>query len=355
MLPGINSLHEKLFKDFGAHVMVDGQYGSTGKGALAAWLGRQAVIQNKRFVGAITSAGPNSGHTFYDEDGNKHVLKQLPTFAVVASSYGMKIGAFLSGGAVIDLDILREEADRYPDLSIYVHGCAAVIKPEDKERERSGSIAKIASTLSGTGAALMRKINREHDAVWSHYWNNKVSMPPNVSTYWHLFSTRENPYFIEVSQGYSLGINSFFYPHTTSRECTAMQGLADARIPASSLKRTFMTIRTYPIRVGNLEGHSSGGWYNDQYETSWEEIGVTPELTTVTKRVRRVATFSDGQFVEACLVNDPDFVFVNFLNYMEPSDRSEFIRNLYEIRRDCGFRYHLIGGIGPKMEDINFV
>jgi len=57
---------------------------------------------------------------------------------------------------------------------------------------------------------------------------------------------------MEVSQGFSLGINSEFYPKVTSRECTVMQGLADARIAPSKLAKTYMAIRTYPIRVGDV-------------------------------------------------------------------------------------------------------
>lgn len=60
-----------LFEKSGVHCLVDGQFGSTGKGALAYWLAHQA--REKPFHGAIYSGGPNSGHTFY-HNGEKHVV-----------------------------------------------------------------------------------------------------------------------------------------------------------------------------------------------------------------------------------------------------------------------------------------
>lgn len=347
-------LRNKLFAGVGAHVLIDGQYGSTGKGALAAWLAVQAHNHRVQFEGAITSAGPNSGHTFYDSYDNKHVLKQLPTFAVMANMLGGNVTAYLSGGAVINLDILIDEAERYPETPIRVHENAAVIKLEDVIVEKHGSIAKIASTISGTGAAQMRKINREPDAVFKHYWETK-KFPPNVGTFRHPFHADAYRYFVEVAQGFSLGINGRFYPHTTSRECTVMQGIADARIPPSCVAKTYMAIRTYPIRVGNLGENSSGDWYEDQKEMAWTDLGVEPELTTVTQRIRRVASFSVRQLIEATIANDPNFLFINFLNYLPPDERVPFVEELHRIRDQMNFGYDILGGMGPKLSDIEFV
>lgn len=113
-----------------------------------------------------------------------------------------------------------------------------------------------------------------------------------------------------------------------------------------------MAIRTYPIRVGNVDGHSSGDWYPDQEETSWEALGVEPELTTVTQRVRRVATFSPEQFMDAVWANAPDYVFVNFLNYLPGDDSIRFIQYLEALRDDASQWFDLLVGSGPKSEDV---
>jgi len=339
----------KLFEDNGAHVLVDGQFGSTGKGALAAWLATMAVATGnyRAFAGSISTSGPNSGHTSYLYD-KKIVLKQLPTFGVHLHLRGFTIPIYLAAGSIIDPDVLVEEALRYPDLRIFVHPNAAVVAPKDKVTEQSGSIKAIASTQSGTGAALASKIMREPSAIAR---NSLGTMPSNVVFQEHNLRPDKEAYFIEVGQGFSLGINSEFYPHVTSRECTVMQALADTRITPGLLAKTYMCVRTYPIRVGNLEGYSSGDWYDDQEETTWEAIGQTPELTTVTKRIRRIATFSEQQFLDAIRANDPDWVAVNFLNYLDADQLQVFMEALTDHQSVAQKRYGIILGRGPTIDD----
>jgi adenylosuccinate synthase len=337
-----------LFESVGVHCIVDGQFGSTGKGALAYWLAKQAIRERHQFQGAIYSGGPNSGHTFYHED-EKHVLKQLPSFAVATTLMGGQCSAYLSAGAVINPKILFAEAEKYPNVKIYIHPNAAIVDEWAKEAESGTNAPGVASTMSGTGGALILKIARSDEAIWG---SRSMSHPKNITTLKHNLHPEAELYFMEVSQGFSLGINSEFYPYVTSRECTVMQGLADARIPARHLARTYMTIRTFPIRVGG----NSGGWYDDQLELDWEDLGIEPELTTVTQRQRRIATFSFHQFTDALRANDPDFVFVNFLNYLGSSEKQdEFLFRIKDQRDETDKWFEVIGGYGPKVEDIFYI
>jgi adenylosuccinate synthase len=282
------------------------------------------------FDGAICSNGPNSGHTSYFGN-DKIVLKQLPTFSVHALLRNAIVPAYLSAGAVINLETLFDEALMFPDLPIFVHPNAAIVSHEDMAEEQGGTIKAVASTQSGTGACIARKVKRDPSAIAGNILGS-ISIPNNISLMNHNLHPEEHAYFMEIAQGFSLGINSEFYPHVTSRECTVMQGIADARIPPRFVKRVYMSMRTYPIRVGNLDGHSSGGWYDDQEEITWEELGVEPEFTTVTKRMRRVATFSDVQMIEAIRANDPDFIFMNFMNYLPEREQEDFIDCLKMIK-----------------------
>lgn len=339
-----------FFDKTGVHCVVDGQFGSTGKGALTAWLAQHALNYGwqGQFAGAIYSGGPNSGHTFYIHN-EKVVLKQLPTFAVYLHRMGFTIPVYLSAGAVIDPDILRQEANQHANLPIFVHPNAAVVTEEDKQLENQGTIAEVAGTRSGNGAALARKIARDPKAIAGNVLGH---IAPNVVIQNHRLKPESNAYFMEVAQGFSLGINSQFYPKVTSRECTVMQGLADARIPPSMLAATYMAIRTFPIRVGNVDGHSSGNWYPDQYEMEWDTLGKEPELTTVTKRVRRIASFSMTQFYEACYANHPDLVFVSHMDYLREEDHEPFIVDLREARDHMGQDFAFLYGFGPKVGDV---
>lgn len=302
------------FKKPGAYALVDGQYGSTGKGLIA---GAIAECFWEKVDYAVTNNGPNAGHTTYVGD-KKIVLKQLPTFSVVAreiSEYDDKITTYLSAGAIINQDILNNEIIYHSIERIQIHPVAAIIDGasirEDVSTER-----RIASTGQGVGPALERKIRRVSSAVWA-------GAP--LQNIWRLDYTNK-VCFVEIPQGFSLGINSGFYPHVTSRECSVSQALADAQLPPSSHRKTVMSVRTYPIRVGNTES-SSGPCYPDQKELTWQELGQEPEMTTVTGRIRRVFTWSKQQYIDSLLVLDPDVIFLNFVNYLEPEDVDQFVMN----------------------------
>jgi adenylosuccinate synthase len=342
-----------LFTFKGVHCLVDGQFGSTGKGALSAYLAEQIIRKPlhraPHFDGAIYSGGPNSGHTFYYNE-IRYVLKQLPTFSVYMALNNLIVPAYLSAGAIIDRDVLKKEAHEYPNLPIFVHPNAAIVTDEDKREEESGYIARVAGTRSGTGAALIRKIRREPNAIAG---NSLGLIAHNVSIQNHRLKPERHAYFMEVSQGFSLGINSHFYPKVTSRECTVMQGLADARIPPRHLARCYMAIRTFPIRVGNIDGHSSGNWYSDQHETSWDNIGVAPEITTVTKRVRRVASFSIDQFYDACHANDPDVVFISHMDYLNKEAQLGLMEDLIDARSKMNKNFSFLLGFGPTINDVH--
>lgn len=328
----------------GALFLVDGQFGSTGKGLAAAVLAEHFSDEVKYVQ---TNAGPNSGHTSYYGD-RKIVLKQLPTFSVQAQMRGRTPFVMLNAGAIIDLHNLGVEMLEYGGY-VMVHENAAIVSHDAKELEKS-LVSDIGSTGKGTGAALAAKIMRQPKAVAKDHWNElrlkkvgKYSGP--------VFGAKPEETLVEVSQGFSLSLNvSHFYPHTTSRDCTVAQAMSDAALHPMDFGNSMMVVRTYPIRVAG----NSGPGYADQIETSWGELGVEPERTTVTNKVRRVFTWSNMQFMDALRANRPDFVLLNFMNYLDLDERGTFAEHvvrLYESTMGKKLPLLLLG-YGPKVEDV---
>lgn len=333
----------------GLWAVVDGQYGSTGKG-LASSVLAEAVGHKVNVV--VSNAGPNSGHTSYGPKGEKVVLCQLPTMAVAQRLFNpddTSPDVCMTAGAIIDPDRFTQEVTQWlgtrnpgRDGIIYVNPTAAVVSDAAKKFE-SDLIQKIGSTGKGTGGALAMKVLRMDGAT-----ANSVALPAMV--YPRMVNPRETA-FMEVSQGFSLSLNaSGFYPYTTSRDCTVMQGMADAGIHPSLYQGCMMVVRTFPIRVAG----NSGPCYPDQKETSWEELEQVPEITTVTKKVRRVFTWSDIQFRHALFYNRPCSLFINFIQYLPEDQRTPF------VRRVLGVYYRTIGkaprlvliGKGPYNTDV---
>jgi adenylosuccinate synthase len=314
-----DALYESGWFTKGCHFIVDGVYGSSGKGALEAVVARAG---RKNIEIYATNAGPNSGHTAL-LGPHKIVTTQLPVGAAVAKLLpGPRFETYLTAGAIIRPSTLQREVEEFGVVPT-VHPCAAVIEDHHIEQERTNGSAKVAGTAKGVGAALADKANRE-----GNLWGRQDT--------WYGYSgvlgMADRCVLHASAQGFSLGVNeALFAPNTTSRECTVQQAMSDARIPLSQVRKVAMTTRTFAIRVGNTNIGYSGDYYDDQKETSWDELGLPEEYTTVTKRVRRVFTWSWQQFIDAIRCNEPDLVCINFMDYLPQDEREPFIRRVKEV------------------------
>lgn len=334
----------------GAYILVDGQFGSTGKGLAEQLL---ALTGGWRVGIVTTNAGPNSGHTIYDHhSGEKIVLKQVPSFIAAAKAANLGVGLHINAGAIVDPNILISELEHVdPVKGLTLHPDAAAILP--KHYNTRPSLDRIASTQKGTGPALVDKMLRKRFATVDSVHDFEQFEMARL----HLSSDAFGPVFVSTAQGFSLGLNSGFYPYTTARECTVQQALADARIPARRLRKVIAVYRTYPIRVGNTDQGHSGGWYSDQREMSWDELGITPETTTVTGRQRRVATWSDEQYFESLIVNEPDALMLNFINYFQSDKQAlEFARHKVDMFLKIRGRHpdFVLLGFGPRHHQCAF-
>jgi len=333
-----------------ANIILGGQFGSEAKGLIAGAIGLSSPIDI-----VTTNNAVQSGHTFVREDGTSFVGFHIPTSGIVSEAQ-----IHLNAGAIIDLEKLAEELEEFKcaDRTI-IHPRATIITKEDKEYEGnvSSGAAGLASTQKGVGRAFARKIMRETNLAES-YRAEIEAMGAQVGVVDVMGAMEMGArVVVEVPQGYSLSINAGLgYPTCTSRDCTVAQALSDANIHPSFLGNVMVALRAFPIRVGNLvvdgkEVGNSGGGYPDQVELNWDhfsDLGVKPELTTVTKRVRKIFTFSPMQYAQMVKSNRPTHVFLNFVNYMHDQvEFQELVRKMSEV-------YPILShyGVGPKVSDI---
>jgi len=294
--------------------IVDLQFGSTGKGLLAGYLSL-----NNDYDVVVSANMPNAGHTFVDHNGEKWVHKVLPSGVY---SNGLKyIG--VGPGAVFKMGQLSHEIAGLREQGIMagviVHEAAAFLRESHTKAEQE-SLSSISSTMQGSMEAAYEKMRRQgHANVAANCPEAVKSAGAKVvsSARWNHIMQKSKNVLVEGSQGYSLGINAGFYPYCTSRDCTVWRLLADAGVSPSHTRefKVIGSARVHPIRVGNTTDGYSGPFYPDQQEITWQELGQTPETTTVTGRIRRVFTFSQLQIEEAMRANRVDEVFLNFCNY----------------------------------------
>jgi len=336
------------------NVVTDGGWGSCGKGAITT-----ALANTCRPQIISTTNMANAGHTAVSADGQAFVAKALPSASILTQWIpGYKPQIVVGATAAFDIEQLQKEIVQCGvEDTLTIHPRAGVITTAHKEAENVGqsSTKHIASTMQGCSTFLSDKILRKKDLklardypeLHKHLSGNLPQKLPNanINSAMNLPEMlytlmRQHNYTIlhEGSQGFSLDINhGSHYPHCTSRGTTAMQNMADMGISHLQLGDVFLVIRPFPIRVGNIVENGniagySGDCYADQKELTWQDVAneagmpndvaaslLKTELTTVTKRLRRVFTFSDTQLKEAAIVNGATKIALNFANYIDYS------------------------------------
>ena len=316
----------------------------------------------------VCNFGPNAGHTVVLNDGRVVMTQILPSAIVSPDVETVLIGP----GAIIDPIILKAEMEKYQDLlrgkRIFAHGMAAIVRQEHKDRE-AASLNRISSTCKGTGAAQADKMMRIPGSVARDCEDLPIATVSNEQFTQILKDSKTLQ--IESAQGMELGINTGgWYPYCTSRDVNVHQVLSDCGIPYSFRPRVVVSMRTFPIRVGDAfdpQGNkigTSGPVYPDQEEVTWEQLGQKVERTTVTKKIRRVFTWSHLNFEKVITMLNPDAIFLNFVNYYEenPTFVSPITRSkIYEIEQHYNRCILTMGdtspiirwiGTGPKITDV---
>jgi len=331
------------------NILVGGQWGSEGKGMAAS-----ALVTRYRPDILTTTNMANAGHCEEDIDGERFVAKALPSCAIL-SKWMNKVGGRLIGEspyeprvivgatAAFTISQLMAEAELCGLTSngrLSIHPRTGVITEEHKKRENGGvglegSTKHVASTMQGCGAFLADKVMRKDGLKLARDWPELKRFVQHEGEGWPAKWTNETVLH-EGAQGFSLDINhGSHYPHCTSRGTTAMQMAADMGVPANKVGDVYLVLRPFPIRVGNVyeEGKQvgfSGGHYADQEEISWEEVGrnagmpdevikalLDKELTTVTRRLRRVFSLSMEQIRQSVRINGATRIILNFANYID--------------------------------------
>lgn len=321
------------------NISLGSQYGSEGKALLNQWLDLTNHIDI-----AVNNCSANAGHSFI-VDGKKYVAKFLPVTGILSKRNQI----YLCADAIINPKTLLDEI-AYFDIDperVAIHPNCAIIEDCDIAFESSSesSVTKIASTQSGGGSALARKILRS-----ARLARDIPELQPMIAELdLHYYMDQGCTVLMEVPQGFELSLNSKHYPHVTSRNIDVSTAMSAAQVHPSYLGKVCVIIRTLPIRVGHITDQdgkiigNSGPVYDDMVELSWEELGLEPELTTVTKRQRRIFSFSMKQYKHMLNKIRPDYVMLNFANYLPREQLVSLLDVLDEVT-------HL--GFGPTVDKV---
>lgn len=365
------------------NMLMDAYWGSSGKGKMTTYLAKKHHIR-----GLCSTNMPNAGHTTVIE-GHKFVAKILPTAAFLNKVHKELLPfVFIGPTAAFTIEQLMKEIKEceLTPGQVYIHPRAGVVTAEHKNIEVTdmNGPKTIASTCQGSGAFLSDKIMRRPGIKLARDY-------PELSDY-VIPEGRSMPMIIngmmdrigitmlhEVSQGFALDINhGSDYPNCTSRSTNSLQAIADMGVHLSRVGDIYLNVHTTPIRVGNLMENGSqvgysGDVYADSKETTWEEVGrkagmpeeeiqklFKDQLTTVTKRLRRVFSFSWIGLERAIKASSTTKICLNFAQFIDwkaykvrkwedlPQKVKDFVNEI-EIRTNLPV---VLIGTGPDNEDI---
>lgn len=307
-------------------VVVDGQYGSSGKGNVAGLLVDRLADAGQSYDFLVRVAGPNAGHTTYSREdapcGRKaFALRTIPAACV----RDLEATLYIAPGSEVDLQVLTDEIELLEHNGIPVRDRllvdpqATVLTGKHKEmEERTSGFGRHGSTVKGIGAARAERAMRLAPIVA----DIESMMPCAVGTV-SVQTWRSSMSMIEGTQGYQLGLHAGHYPHCTSSDCRAIDFLAMSGASLNQPVRVFVVFRTFPIRIAGNSGPLAN-------ETSWDALAaqygehIQPELTTVTKKVRRVGQW-DPELVDPAMqanyVKSMPHAVLTFFDYLHPEVR----------------------------------
>ena len=320
-------------------VIVGGQFGSEGKGHIASYLSREYDV-------LVRVGGPNAGHKVLLESG-PYVHHQLPSGTVRNPAAKL----IIAPGAVINPELLLKEIRecKVDRERLSIDPQTMVITGKDCKSE-AGLQQRISSTGQGVGAATARRILDRGKRVLLA--KDVPELRPFVRESWEQLERNYKcggRVLVEGTQGTGLSIFHGSYPYVTSRDTTVSGCLSEAGISPSRVRKTIMVCRTYPIRVQNPPGGSSGPLHQ---ELDWDEIArraevpvseiKTNERTSTTNRQRRVGAFDWLLLRKNAALNGPTDLAMTFADYLNPSNAearryeqlsSDTIRFIEEVER----------------------
>lgn len=329
-------------------VLVGGQYGSEGKGNVVGYIAPEYDL-------LVRVGGPNAGHKVFAEP-EPEAYYHIPSGTERAPRAQLLLGA----GALIYTPRLLEEIAKHQITRerLSIDPQAMIIEEDDRTTEQD-ALKSISSTAQGVGWASARKImgRGSGSPTKVRLAKDVPALRPYIREAQEILEdafVHGKKVLLEGTQGTALSLHHGKYPYVTSRDTTVSGCLADAGIAPKSVRRIVMVCRTYPIRVGGPSGPMDR---KVSYEELARRSGIPrqelkkTEITTTTRRQRRIAEFDWKQYRRSVLLNGPTDIALTFVDYLDVDNRNAYrfeqltedtLRFIEELERVSGRPVSLI-------------
>ena len=277
------------------------QWGDEGKGKVVDFLAEDCSV-SVRFNG-----GNNAGHSVETKEFGRKKVHLLPS-----SSFRKEMTSVLGNGMVLDLDVLRREAEYVknvnPDLDLIIDSRIHTIHEEHKTRdaaEENSRKVQIGTTRSGNGPAYSDKYARkgkrlcdilnESDPLYKYLGD--------VPRYLDEARKSEKGIIFAGAHGILLDIDYGDYPYCTSSNCIPAAIGTGAGYDTRNLTEVVGVVKAYSTRVG------SGPFLAEFDAARGNEIrDIGKEYGTTTGRPRKIGALDLPLLHQAIRVSHPDYL-----------------------------------------------
>lgn len=237
------------------YIIQGGQYGSEGKGQIAAFVAGQRKVEIAVRTGSI-----NAGHTVY-KDGRKFTMQIVPTPWIHP-----EIRLVLGAGCYIEPDILLDEIRQIKDATgedirhrLFIDRRCFMFGAEERNRAKDANRHHaMGATGKGASEGIITKMRaRGEDEPElrlfsrSQYAGDFQFIETDLMLNRRLDAGAD--VLLEGTQGAHLDFNLGPYPYVTTRMTNASAWLAEAGLPPVNV-HTILVLRSHPIRVAGNSG-----------------------------------------------------------------------------------------------------
>jgi len=246
-----------------ADIVVDLQYGDSGKGKVTHYLAKSGEYTHiLRYNG-----GCNAGHTIFHQ-GKKSVTHHIPAGVF----WGIR--SVIGPGCVVDPEKFLEEIKGLEEGGISTKGLVFIANNTHvitaSHKKEDSKDAKIGTTKQGNGPAYREKYARTGIRAES-----VPELAPYLIDLYEEFHRSGSDVVIlgEGAQGFGLDIDWGDYPFVTSSHCTTGGAILNG-IPPKSVRRVYGNAKIYETYVGAKEFEPKDPVFEKIREVG-EEYGAT--------------------------------------------------------------------------------
>ncbi len=227
------------FSNVEADIVVDLQYGDTGKGKVAHFL-----CTTRKYTHVLRyNGGANAGHTIFHK-GHKFVTHQIP------AGVFWNIPSVIGNGCVVDPEQFKKEIKELEAGGIKTKGKVFIAKNAHiitkKHKHEDAKETAIGTTKRGNGPAYRDKYAR----LGLRAEDVPELKPYLIDLYEELNKNKNVRVLGEGAQGFGLDIDWGDYPYVTSSHATVAGALLNG-IPPSAVREVWGIAKMYETYVGN--------------------------------------------------------------------------------------------------------